>query len=436
MAILFSNVSILSEDMEILEHKDVLVEGEVFSSIADHDDVYESNQKSKGTQVIDGSKKVLLPGFINTHSHAPMTIVRGVGEGLPLSDWLGKAIWPIEGKLDDDVAYWASLLANAEMLKFGCTSYSDMYFFTKARIKAAQEAGIKMNVCDGATMVFVDTDYDSLDVKKINDWLMTEVHGKGNGKIRADFCIHGEYTTPQSMIERVVQEAHKYNTGIHLHLSETKKEVEECKERHQGMSPVEYFNSLGVFDVSVTAAHCVWTDDNDLDILKSKDVSCAINPSSNMKLGSGFAPVARMLEKGINVCLGTDGVASNNALNMLRDAYLFALIYKGAALDPTVAGPNDVMRAMTINGARAQGRTDTGRIKEGFKADACLFNLDEVSMVPCTDVLTNIIYSSNGSEIKLTMVDGEIVYKDGSFTHIDIEKVKYELTVAFERITA
>ncbi|MDO5044326.1 MAG: amidohydrolase [Coriobacteriia bacterium] len=430
MAILFNDISYLNESFELIEHQDILVEDAYIKDLGAHGELEIPAQ----TQIIDGKNKLLSPGFYNTHAHAAMTLVRGLGEGLPLQRWLEEAIWPIENQMTEEHLYWANHLAIAEMLRFGIVSFSDMYFHTKARIKSVQESGIKINICDGGTMTIVEKDYDTLPVKEVNDWLFKEVHAQGDGRIRAEFCIHGEYTTPQSMIERVVAEAQKYDAAIHLHLSETKAEVEGSIERH-GVSPVVYLESLGVFDQQCTAAHCVWLDDKDIEILGKHQVSCALNPASNMKLGSGFAPVKKLLASNVNLCLGTDGVASNNAHNMMRDLYLLASIYKGAEHDSTVVSPAQALGIATRNGALAQGRKDCGIIKSGMRADLIMIDLDTPWMTPHSDIVSHLVYAANGADIELTMVDGKILYQQGEYKTIDIEKVMYEVDKSYKELS-
>ena len=216
-------------------------------------------------------------------------------------------------------------------------------------------------------------------------------------------------------------------------LSETKKEHEECKARH-GMTPAAYFEKLGLFDQPTTAAHCVWIEGEDFDILKRNGVTVACNPVSNMKLASGFAPVPQMLDAKINVALGTDGCASNNNLNIMQDLYLFALLYKGVTGDPTVITPAQALSAATVNGFRAQGRMDCGSIAVGNKADLIVLDTDVPSMYPDIDTACNVVYAAQGSDVKLTMVDGKILYKDGEYTTIDIERAQFDTQKHTKRI--
>ena len=221
---------------------------------------------------------------------------------------------------------------------------------------------------------------------------------------------------------------------LHLHLSETEKEVAECRERHGGMSPVEYFAQLGAFDVPCTAAHCVWVDDADMTILKDKGVFVANNPVSNMKLGSGFAPIPEMLSRGINVCVGSDGMASNNNHNLYADLYVMGLIYKGKSLDPSVVSPKDVLRAASRTGALSQGRQDCGLVKEGFKADLAVMDVTGPQWCPMTQPVYNVVFAGDGNDVVLTLCDGQVVYEAGEWPGLDLEKVKAEVAARTKRI--
>ena len=255
--------------------------------------------------------------------------------------------------------------------------------------------------------------------------LLKNYHNAGNGRLKIDLCIHGEYTTTPKVVEAVARHAKEAGARVHVHLSETQKEHEECKARH-GMTPAAYFESLGLLDQPTLAAHCVWVEDADLDIFKRKDVTVACNPVSNMKLASGFAPVPKMLECGIRIALGTDGCASNNNLNLMQDLYLFGLLYKGVTHDPTVVTPQQALAAATLHGFQAQGREDSGKIAVGQKADLIVLDTDVPWMYPATDVPCNLVFAAQGCDVKLTMVDGEVLYQDGEYRTIDIERAQAE----------
>lgn len=413
----------------LFEHIDYLdenfnVKKDAFIGVKDGKIAYIGAEKPEGDwgETYNGKHRIMMPGFVNAHSHAPMTLLRGYGENLPLDRWLNEKIFPFEDKLTDNAIAASTTLACAEMIRFGTVSFSDMYFFSQTMAKSILDSGIKCNLSRGLT-VFSDQDYEQLDAYKDNMDLLKNYQNAGNGRLKIDLCIHGEYTTTPKVVEAVAKHAKSENVNMHIHLSETKKEHEECKQRH-GKTPAKYFADLGLFDQPTTAAHCVWVEDGDIELLKKYNVTVACNPVSNMKLASGFAPIPKMLEKGINVALGTDGCASNNNLNIMQDLYLFALLYKGVTGDPTVVTPKQALMTATLNGFKSQGRPDSGKIVVGQKADIIVLDTDVPHMYPATDMVCNLVYAAQGNDIKLTMVDGKVLYKDGEYLTIDIERAK------------
>lgn len=334
--------------------------------------------------------------------------------------------------------YWATLLACAEMARYGVVSFSDMYYSTPERAKAVTEAGLKANLCEGL-LAFEPKPYSEYPICAQNEEYVRTLHDSANGRIKIDYNIHAEYTSNEQVCRDIIDILKENGLRLHLHLSETEKEVEECKERHNGLSPVEYFDSIGAFDVPCTAAHCVWLSENDLDILQRKGVFVANNPVSNMKLGSGFAPIPEMLKRGISVCVGSDGMASNNNHNLFSDLYVMSLIYKGYNLDPTAIEPKQAIKAATLTGALSQGREDCGLIKEGYRADVCVMDTTGPQWCPMTDPIYNVIYAGDGSDVELTLCDGEVVFDksasaENRFPGIDIERVKSEVSARAKRI--
>lgn len=413
----------------LFEHIDYLdenynVQKDAFIGIKDGKISYIGKERPEGdwNEVYDGRHGLMVSGFVNAHSHAPMVLLRGYGENLPLDRWLNEKIFPFEDKLTDESISAATTLACAEMIRFGTVSFSDMYFFSQTMAKSILASGMKCNLSRGLT-VFSDQDYEQLPAYNDNVDLIKNYQNAGNGRLKIDFCIHGEYTTTPKVVKALADHAKQENVNVHIHLSETQKEHEECKQRH-GKTPAQYFADLGLFDQPTTAAHCVWVEDNDIDILKKYGVTVACNPVSNMKLASGFAPIAKMLDKGVNIALGTDGCASNNNLNIMQDLYLFSMLYKGVTGDPTVVTPKQALMAITENGFASQGRLDSGKIKVGQKADIIVLNTDVPYMYPQTDIVCNLVYSAQGNDVKLTMVDGKVLYKDGEYLTIDIERAK------------
>ena len=262
-----------------------------------------------------------------------------------------------------------------------------------------------------------------------------DFHGLDGGRLLVDWSMHAEYTSHEKMVRTLARTAEQYpDMRMHVHVSETASEVAECKERHGGLSPVEYLDGCGLFQTPTTAAHCVHLSDNDIAILAEKGVTAATCPKSNLKLASGVAPLARLKKAGVNVALGTDSVSSNNNLNMVEEMRVFALIHKGVSGDPTLVSPAEALAAATVNGAVSQGRADCGLIKEGNRADLAVFDLDKPHMKPVHDLLYNLVYAADGADVVLTMVDGQVRYENGDWPHLDIEKIYAEVESSRRRI--
>ena len=369
---LFRDITIIDENFKAQEHRwvgvrDGLIDylgGEAPKNAADYDEAY------------DGSRKVLMPGLFNIHSHAPMTLLRGWAEEMELQSWLNDKVFPFEAKISDETAAPATRLAIAEMLRFGTVSMTDMYYFTDVRAQIVLESGIKCNLSE-CVLGMDGTPYEDLPARAFNEHLARDFNEAGEGRLKIDLCAHAEYTTCPALVEGLGQAAVDMGLGTHIHLSETQREHEECKQRHDGMTPIEYFDSLGLFRTPCTAAHCVWTEPGDWEIMRERGVTAATNPASNLKLGSGMAPVPEMLKAGVRVGLGTDGVASNNNHDMFQDLYLLALLHKGRTKDPTAINCEEALRCATVSGALAQRRDDCGLVKEGYRAD--LVVLDSTS---------------------------------------------------------
>ncbi len=374
----------------------------------------------------DMSGKLLIPGLVNAHGHSPMTLLRGRGSGLPLQRWLNEAIFPIEAKMTpEDIASGAEL-AMLEMLACGTTTFSEMYDFPWAEVPVIERAGMKCNI--GRLLLCFDPDMSADDCERLAEVLdfARTYDGAADGRIRADYSVHSEYLSTENAIRGLVERADVAGARVNVHMSETAKEQEECRWRHGGMTPAAYFLETGLFSFPTYAAHCVHVTEDDLDIMRDHGVSMVHCPSSNMKLASGFAPVPKALAMGINVALGTDGCASNDNLNMFEEMHLAALIHKGLSLDPTTLSAMDILNMATVNGARALGRDDTGVLKAGMKADIAAIDLDAPHLTPYSDIPSLLVYSAQGSDVCMTMVDGRILYENGEYLTIDAEKVKSE----------
>lgn len=410
------------------------------------------------SRVKDMKGKLLMPGLVNAHGHSAMTLVRGAGSGLPLQKWLNDVIFPVEAKMQPRDIMYGDYIAIMEMLASGTTQVTDMYDFPYAGAYAYADSEMKVNLCrvglcfdpslkasdwprTAECIDFVKTlrgeqNPNANCLKELSEEeFQTVLEAAKVGKIRADLCIHSEYLTTPNFVEAISEENKNLKARIHMHVSETLKEHEECKQRHGGKTPIEYFNEMGVLDNPVYAAHCVWATDNDFEIMKEKGVTIVHNPTSNLKLGSGIARIGAALSKGINVAIGTDGVASNNNLNMFEEMHLAALLQKGAFKDPTLVSNAQILDMATINGSYALGRYDSGSLEVGKKADIIAVYTDRMHLIPNNDTLALVAFSMQGSDVCMTMVDGKILYEDGEYTTIDKERVLFEFKKSIERIS-
>ncbi len=398
---------------------DVRIDGTRIAEIAAQIDL------SPADTVVEGRGDLLLPGFVNTHCHAAMTLFRGYGEDLPLSRWLNERIFPAEDRLTADSVYWGAMLAIAEMLRNGITSFSDMYFFCDSTARAVLDSGIKANLSRSLVSFSpaINLAEDTRFAEAVA--LAKEFHGAGDGRIRVDMSLHAEYTNQPDYCAAVGAYTAEHGLGMQLHLSETEDEHNACIARH-GKTPAAFFADLGVFDAPTTAAHCVWVTDEDITLMAEKGVTAAHNPTSNLKLGSGVMPLRRLLDGGVNVTLGTDGAASNNTLDVLRELRLAAILHKGVNRRADITTAAEMLPLATRNGAIAQGREDCGKIEIGARADLILLDLSAPHNMPVYDLAATVAYSAEAHDVRMTMVDGRILYADGAYTSIDIERLRSE----------
>ncbi|MCQ2551967.1 MAG: amidohydrolase [Clostridia bacterium] len=461
MSLLFKNCKLLvRKDSDYIELNNAYLG--VSGSVIDY--IGEKAPDKKYDEVKDMSGKLLMPGLVNSHGHAPMTLVRGVGSGLPTGEWLNSVIFPLEAKMTPKDIYYGNLFAIMEMLSCGTTMAMEMYDFPFASALAYAEAGMKSNV--GRVGLCFDNDLDPDDwprtkevielAKSFRDGTQCEesirelsaidpnlakgdmlpdiiANAISDGKLKASLILHSEYLTTEKYVKRMVEMNKEFNLPINVHISETKSEHDECIERH-GKTPMAYFRDLGVLDYTVAAAHCVHLSDEDFEIVKEKDVNIIHSPSSNLKLGSGIARIAKAYDMGINVALGTDGCASNNNLNMFEELHLAALLEKGAEHDPTLIKDAFALDMATVNGVKAFDRDDTGVLEVGKKADVIAVDFTGLHMLPNWDTKALLCYSAQGSDVTMTMVDGKILYENGEFKTIDKEKVTREFLACVEHL--
>jgi len=379
---------------------------------------------------IDARGGIVMPGLINTHTHSPMTLLRGVGNDHALNEWLNDYIFPLEDKLDEKAVYYGTLLACAEMIKSGTTAFADMYFFSESAAKAVLAAGMKANISRCVTRTHNDYKNRLAEARA----LFRDYNGAGDGLIKIEHSAHSVYSCSKDAIRKVAEAAQLDGTGIHIHLSETMKENRDCYSRY-GKSPTEVMLDCGVFDVRANAAHCVYLSENDMDILKSHDASVAHNPTSNLKLASGVANVKEMLEKDINVSLGTDGSASNNALDMFAEMKLAGLLHKGMRLDPKLIPAETALYMATAGGAKTLGRqNETGMLKAGYCADVIILDADAPALVPVNDPLSTLVYGGCGGHVITSMINGQIVMENRELKTLDMADIKRGVIAARSRI--
>jgi len=370
-------------------------------------------------QRLDGTNQMVLPGFVNTHTHAAMTLLRGYADDLPLMEWLENKIWPMEAKLTAEDVYWGTMLAIIEMIKSGTTCFADMYFFMDDVARAVEQAGMRAVLARGMVGVGPENEQAINESRE----LVGKWNGKANGRINFILGPHAPYTCPPDYLRRVMRLAEELEVGIHIHLAETAGEIADIN-RIYGKSPVAHLESLGLFKHQVLAAHCVHISEQDIEILAKYQVGVAHNPESNMKLASGIAPVPEMLKAGIPVALGTDGASSNNNLDMLQEMRTCALLHKVNTLDPTVIPAYQALQMATTNGAQAlRLDSEIGQIKAGMKADIILVKVDEAHFIPCYDLVANLVYSGQASDVNTVIIDGNIIMQDRVIKTINEKEV-------------
>ena len=421
MSILIHNcTAVLMDDQNtVLPNAYVEVEGTRIRSVG--------TQRPWGPvdQEIDCKGNVLMPGFVNAHTHVPMTAMRGYGDGNNLQDWLHNYIFPVEARWDDRAIRCCTDLGLAEMIASGVTCIADMYGHSPAIAQEVAAAGISANLSVGGVQFTDDFNPDTHNDCRVQRELTEQWHGYNDGQILVDASVHGEYTSHQQLWRWMAGYAREHGLGMHVHISETRSEHEECLARH-GKTPIQVLNDYGVWDGRAIAAHCVWTTPEDWAVMAEKGISAIHNPMSNLKLGSGIAPVPAMKKAGVNVCLGTDGVSSNNCTDFFGDLKIAAILHNGAGCDPLALLPIDALRMATANGGRALGRK-TGVIAEGYTADLILVDFSHLNLTPCHSVLSNLAYAAHGSDVRMNMARGRVIYKDGDFLTIDIQRVKREV---------
>ncbi|WP_407454948.1 amidohydrolase family protein [Methanobrevibacter sp.] len=414
--ILIKNAVILSPNINFEGKQSLLIKDDIIAEISPEID------ESNVDKIIDATDKILLPGLINSHTHLSMTLFRGLADDLSLDSWLNDHIWPMEANLNGDYCYIGALLGAVELIKSGTTTFSDMYFYMEDVARAVDEAGIRAVLSYG----MIDFGDEEKRKNEINEnlALFEACNGMADGRIKVFFGPHSPYTASKELLIKVRELADEYGMGIHIHVSETEKEINDSLDE-KGLRPFEYLDEIGLLGPDVVAAHCVWLSDSEIEIIKRNNVKISHNPCSNMKLASGIAPVSKLIENDICVSIGTDGASSNNNLDLFEEMKTASLLQKVSTLDPKVLDSDESIAMGTIKGAEALGLdSEIGSIEVGKKADIILIDTNSANMVPDSSSLSsNVIYSANGSNVDTTICNGKVLMENKKLVVLDEQEI-------------
>jgi len=412
----------IDADLNIIKDGMVAVSGNKILAVGRAEDL--KNQYS-ADEIIDCGNSIVMPGLINTHTHAAMAYFRGLADDLPLDEWWFKHIRPAEiNFVKPKFIKKASELACLEMIKSGITFFNDMYYFSEATAEVCNQVGIRAMLSD-AIIDFPAPSYKNAD-EAISLFKVFYNKYKDDELINISIQPHAIYTCCKKTLVKTKELAQEFNVPVHIHISETKKEVDDCKKQH-GKSPVEYLDEIGLLSDKVIAAHSVWLGDNDLEIYKNRGVKVSHCPISNMKLASGIAPVPKMLKQGIAVGIGTDGAASNNTLDLFSEMRACSLLHKASNLDPTVVSLKEIVKMATINGAKVLGLDDKiGSLAAGKRADIVTINLDKPHLIPIYDPYSHLVYCVEPQDVENVVINGRVLMRDRGVKTIDEGKVLRE----------
>ncbi len=424
---IFENIAVLQADGTYCPSCYVGVRGDRIAYIDENPPAEDYGER------VCGKDRLLMPGMVNAHTHVAMTLLRGYGEDLPLQSWLFDRIFPFEDKLFSEAVYWGSLLGIAEMIKTGTTSFTDMYYFCDDTVRAVAESGIKANIGRGISCFDPTKRLADLPAYAETKALIKEFHGAENGRVLIDVAPHAEYTTRPDLLQDAAELAAAHGLRMHIHVSETAAEHKECVGRH-GKTPTRLLEQVGMLHNPLTIAHGVWLTDDDVRCLAQHNVTLAHCAKSNLKLGSGIAPVVKFREMGLPVAIGTDSAASNNALDMVDEMRMAALLAKGSTRDAGVMPAGEMLFMGTRAGALSQGRTDCGDIQVGYRADLVMLDLSDLGLCPSHAPLSNLLYGAGSRAVCMTVIDGRAVYQNGEFLTLDIERVRAQTQRAVDRI--
>jgi 5-methylthioadenosine/S-adenosylhomocysteine deaminase len=381
---------------------------------------------SRAAKVLDARGGIIMPGLVNTHTHAAMTLFRGLADDMPLMTWLNDHIFPAEAKLNEEMVYWGSLLACAEMIRSGTTCFCDMYLFEDAVARAAADAGVRAVVGE-VLFDFPSPNYGPIE----KGFAYTEfLLGKWANHPLVTISVdpHSPYLCSPELLKKAAGLADGYGIPLVMHLSETQHEVAQIKEKY-GKTPIQHLADLGILSGNLVADHCVVLTDEDMELLKTFDVKVSHNPESNMKLASGIAPVPELLKRGVCVGLGTDGCASNNDLDLFSEMDTAAKLHKVATLDPTAADAATVLSMATVDGARVLGLEESiGTLSPGKKADLIVIDTQKPHLTPMYAPESHLVYAVRGADVSSTVIGGRIVMEEGGLLTIDMDRVTEKVT--------
>lgn len=401
------------------DHSIVILEDEILDILPTKNvfDGYEANE------VFALSEHIIMPGFINNHTHAAMSLLKGFANDVPLKSWLEDYIWPAEKQyVSEAFVKDGSLIAIAEMIKSGTTTFNDMYFYPNQTAEAAVEMGIRANI--GLVVMEFPTNYASDPDDYLKKGLDFRDQWRGDGLISTSLAPHAPYTTSDKTLNTIGTYADQLNMTIHTHLHETKEEVENSINQYK-VTPIQRYKSLGLLGPNLMAAHCTHVDESDLNLLHQNNVNVVHNPSSNLILGSGIADISKMLDLGINVSIGTDSSASNNRLDVLEEVRLAALLGKGLNHQPEILDSKNVFKMATYNAAKAMNKSKMiGSIEPNKKADIVAINLDSIFSQPVYNPLTSLLYNGNQGGVDYVWINGTIKLKSGQLENIDLDRLK------------
>ncbi|MFA5881662.1 MAG: amidohydrolase [Eubacteriales bacterium] len=397
--------------------KDIIHNGDIY---IDDDKIIFAGAAAEGPpgwqpdETIEAKGMVAMPGFVNCHTHAAMTLLRSYADDLPLMEWLSERIWPLEARLTAEDVYWGTMLCILEMIKSGTTTFADMYFFMDEVAQAVEKTGIRASLSRGMIGT-APTAQLALDETEqfISAW-----NGAAGGRITTMAGPHAPLTCPPDYLKKVMTLAERFNVGIHIHLAETRSEVDDVRKLY-GKTPIEHVNDLGLLELPVLGAHCVHLTQNDIKILLNKKVGVAHNPESNMKLASGIAPVPQMLAEGITVGLGTDGAASNNNLDMMEEMRTASLLHKVSTGDAKAVPSYTALEMATRNGGKVLGLKDIGVLQPGCKADIILIDFEKPHLYPKHNIIAHTVYAAQSSDVDTVIIDGKIIMKNGQVLTMD-----------------